>query len=427
MKPIARTVSAAGVAVVTFLSLGACQPSGAQQASAPKGPSEKDIASAYHADYKVPAGTRSECLGRVTFEVSEQSRFEWGLPRRVRTNEEILGFSRILRGDQDNIHLDGVAVVVAAEANLKTIQEMQRIAGVHKNIALQDIDETIRRRLSVIEDQLRQLNDPAQSKTLEERKAFEASIADFKKDLDEARRDRPLLERDWHTNDWGLPDSTGYIAGSTLYAFLLRDGFAFQFMSTGGDDEPPFEQRLAAFKKLLSRFESRALYQVPSKPGLCIPHGFIADDGTSHFSAEVSYRYVDAPGVIYSLTTGVEGERNFNPTEPMLVATGRSAVAGLLGNSYGRRIKTLGPKPVKIGARSGTLGGITTTEGISGYSVYAGTSGWAHSQVLPHIALSMRSFDRETVPDELKVDPPPLAQSLPRFELTLSSIRTRKN
>ncbi len=143
MKPIVRRV-VCGATALLIGGLAACQPSGAQQASTPKGPSEKDIASAYHADYKVPAGTRSECLGRVTFEVSEQSSFEWGLPRRVRTNEEILGFSRILRGDQDNIHLDGVAVVVAAEANLKTIQEMQRIAGVHKNIALQDIDETIR-------------------------------------------------------------------------------------------------------------------------------------------------------------------------------------------------------------------------------------------------------------------------------------------
>lgn len=254
-------------------------------------------------------------------------------------------------------------------------------------------------------------------------KTYAAKFKDSSKDYERRKQN---LDKDWYPTDWGLPQSTGYIAGPTLYAFVLRGGFAFQFMSTGGEGEAPFEQRLAAFKDLLSRFEYRPLYQVPAKPGLCIPHGFINDNGQGHFSAEVSYRFTDSPGVIYTLATAMENERNFNPNEPLLEATARSTVAGLIGNAYGRKLKALGPKGTSIGARSGVLGGIYTAGGTPGYSVYAGARGWDHSQVLPFISLNMRSFDRETAPEDLKVNPPPFRASMQRFELTLGSLRTRK-
>lgn len=303
---------------------------------------------------------------------------------------------------------------------------MQRIAGVYKSIALQDFDENIRIEKLAADDLAEQLETP-------ELKTDPARTADYKQGIQDALKNHENLkarklefDKDWYPTDWGLPQSTGYIAGPTLYAFVLRGGFAFQFMSTGGEGEAPFEQRLAAFKDLLSRFEYRPLYQVPAKPGLCIPHGFINDNGQGHFQAEVSYRFTDSPGVIYTLATAVEGERNFNPNEPLLEATARSTVAGLIGNGYGRKLKALGPKGTSIGARSGVLGGIYTTEGVPGYSVYAGTRGWDHSQVLPFISLNMRSFDRETAPEDLKVNPPPFAQSMKRFETTLGSLRTRK-
>lgn len=170
----------------------------------------------------------------------------------------------------------------------------------------------------------------------------------------------------------------------------------------------------------------RSLYQEPIKPELCVPQGFIRDDGQGHFQAEESYRVSDSPGAIYTLATAVEGERNFNPTEPLLEATARSTVAGLLGNGYGRKIQAIGPKGASIGARPAVLGGINTLEGTPGYSLYAGARGWDHSQVLPFVSLNMRSFDRETAPDDLKVNPPAFEQSMKRFELTLGSLRTRK-
>ena len=408
------------------LGLSACQPSGAQDPRPTPAPTAQDIASAYHPTYKAAAGTRSECLGRLAFEVPVKQAFEWGLPKHVRTNEEILGFSRILNGGQDAIRLANVAVVVAAGASPKTILELQESVDIDKSMALQDFDENIRGALSLANTQEALTTDPRYRDDPEQVAGLLNAAKNQRREAEASKIRKQDLERDWHPTDWGLPESTGYIAGPTLYAFLLRGGFAFQFMSTGGEGEAPFEQRLAAFKDLLSRFEYRPLYQVPAKPGLCIPHGFINDNGQGHFSAEVSYRFTDSPGVIYTLATTVEGERNFNPNEPLLEAAARSTVAGLIGNAYGRKLKALGPKGTSIGARSGVLGGIYTAGGTPGYSVYAGARGWDHSQVLPFISLNMRSFDRETAPEDLKVNPPPFRASMQRFELTLGSLRTRK-
>ena len=409
--------------VGALASLVACSPSEAQLQ--PRGPSPQDIAEAYHPNYVPTAASRSECLGRLVFEVAPASSFEWGLPREG-TDHEILGFSRLLRGDQDGIQMGNVAVLVFDRANLRSIQELQRMRGVHKSIAMQDFDESIRRAHSVVKSLEEDLARPENHSDLEGQAYRRATAVKFRASIEGYKLRKQDLDKDWHPTDWGLPNSTGYIAGPTLYAFLLRGGYAFQFMSTGGEGEPPFDQRVAAFNNLLSRFEPRALYQVPNKAGVCIPHGFIADDGKGPFNADVSFRYADSPGVIYTLSTGVVGERNYEPNDPLIEATARATVSAAIGNSYGRKLKVLGPKSTKIGARGGLLGGISTAEGAPGYSVYAGVGGVPGSQVLPHISLNMRSFDRQTAPDDVKIDPPPFEQSLQRFEQTLATARTRK-
>ena len=400
------------------MGMSACHSSDAQRVPTAVGPTERDIAAAYHSAHVNGKGNRSECLGRQVFDVLAKPQLEWGVPKKARTNEEIMGFSRVLQGGQDMIRLGNVAVVVTAEAVKKTFQEMQESVEIDKSLAMQDFDENIRVNNLSIEGLTEALASPELKADPEKSADYRKGIQEIHQEIDEYKLRKQNLDKDWHPTEWGLPDSLGYIAGPTLYAFVLRHGFAFQFSSFGGEGEAPFDERVKAFKSLLQRFEYRPLYQVPDKPGLCIPHGFIADDGQTHFNAEVSYRYTDSPGVIYTLATGIEGERNFNPNSPTLEATARSTVAGLMGAVHGRKLKALGPKQVSIGARAGVMGGIVSTEGVPGYSVYAGTSGWAGSRILPRITLNMRSFDRATVPDELKVDPPAFEQSMQRYEQT---------
>ena len=196
------------------LGLSACQPSGAQDPR--PAPTVQDIASAYHPTYKAAAGTRSECLGRLAFEVSDKPAFEWGLPRRVRNNTSILGFSRILNGGQDAIRLANVAVVVAAGASPKTILEMQESVDDDKHIALHRFDENIQTKKLAAEDLAEQLETP-------ELKADPKRTADYKQGIlnklqqaQDYERRKQNLDKDWHPTDWGLPQSTGYIAGPTL-------------------------------------------------------------------------------------------------------------------------------------------------------------------------------------------------------------------
>jgi hypothetical protein len=408
------------------MSLSACKPSGAQSSPTQPGPTEQDVATAYFPGHVPAKGSRSECFGRLVFEVSAKPSLEWGLPK-GRSNDQVMGFSRVLQGGQDLIRLANVAVVVVGGATSGTIQEMQRLTGVDKNLIRHRFDENIRVKNLSLEGLIEDLDSPELKADAELTRSYQQGIQEKRQQIESYKLRKQNLDKDWHPTDWGLPDSLGYIAGPTLYAFVLRHGFAFQFSSFGGEGEAPFDERVKAFKSLLQRFEYRPLYQVPDKPGLCIPHGFIADDGQGHFDAEVSYRYADSPGVIYTLASGIEGEQNFRANSPTLEAAARSSVAGLMGAVHGRKLKALGPKQVSIGARAGVMGGIVSTEGVPGYSVYAGTSGWTGSRILPHISLNMRSFDRATVPDELKVDPPAFEQSMQRYEQTLNSIRTRAN
>ena len=201
-------------------------------------------------------------------------------------------------------------------------------------------------------------------------------------------------------------------------------------MATGGEGEAPFEIRKVAFLDMLKRFQTRALYQVPKEPGICIPYGFIPDDGTGHFRTEVSFRYKDRPGVIYSMGTSVVGERNYLGESAMLTATARSAGAlgsGLVG---GRDAKAVGPHQVKIGVLDAWQGGVSLNVADRGkppvrsYSVYTAYDGHAHSRVLPSIRVNLLSFTREQE-DTLKIDPPPLEESLQRLDTLLKSIRLR--
>jgi hypothetical protein len=50
-------------------------------------------------------------------------------------------------------------------------------------------------------------------------------------------------------------------------------------------------------QRFLTHFHPRALYEIPSQPGVCFPYGFIADDGKAPRSVAVTMRLVDHPDV----------------------------------------------------------------------------------------------------------------------------------
>lgn len=254
----------------------------------------------------------------------------------------------------------------------------------------------------------------------------------MKKEISDDQTSIERIEADWQSLDLGLPDSLGYAAGPTLYAFLLRDGRAYRFMSTGGAHEAPFAERKMAFMDMLQRFRVRQLYEIPTELGLCIPYGFIPDDGRGHFRMEVSWRYTDRPGVLYTIGTAVVGERGLPHGEsPVLQATARAGASVLSGGLMaGRQVRSVGPRPVKMGALTAYQGGFSVNVADEGqrpvfsYNVYTGYGGWMHSRVLPAITVNLRSFTPEQ-DRSLKVNPPPFDESLQRLDAVLQSIRLR--
>jgi hypothetical protein len=430
--PKRHTTARASCAVIALSLVVGCGPSAAQKDT--KGgnsakPDAYQLRLALNASYATPLGGKQECLGRLVLDVG--SEMQWGVSSPDLNGDDQFRFAKGMSGGQDYAGMGNVKVIVLKPAKWTDIERMTRALEANKAIAIHQYQTDIATDQSRIADFESVLADPSKNVNNEDTSRFPESIAEIKRTVAELETRIANIRKDWHPLDLGLPDSLGYAAGPTLYAFLLREGRAYQFMSTGGPGEPRFEERERAFRELLQRFQVRGLHQIPKVPGICIPYGFIPDDGRGHFRIEVSLRYADRPGVIYTIGTAVPGERGVDGPEPALLqATARAAAGTLSGLGQGREVKSLGPRPASIGALPAYQGGISLNVSEPGqppvrsYSVYTGYGGWMHSRVLPNITVNMRSFTKEQEPT-LKSDPPPFEESLARLDALLKSIRLR--
>jgi hypothetical protein len=415
--------------------LTACQPSSAQrddlEAAAPPRPTAEHKAEALHAGHRPTPGSRQECLGRLVWDVAAPG-MEWGVMAPGARSGDRFRFTEHLHGGHDLVTAANIQMVVLQPATRKDIERMLQSVDAQKYIAIDTYRERIEVAMDVAARLQSMVDDPSLNTNGEDLSTYPAGIADLKKEISDDQTSIERIEADWQPLDLGLPDSLGYAAGPTLYAFLLRDGRAYRFMSTGGAHEAPFAERKKAFMDMLQRFRVRQLYEIPTELGLCIPYGFIPDDGRGHFRMEVSWRYTDRPGVLYTIGTAVVGERGLPHGEsPVLQATARAGASVLSGGLMaGRQVRSVGPRPVKIGALTAYQGGFSVNVADEGqrpvfsYNVYTGYGGWMHSRVLPAITVNLRSFTPEQ-DRSLKVNPPPFDESLQRLDAVLQSIRLR--
>lgn len=412
--------------------LSACQPSSAQlEQEGPSRPTHEQMLEATHAGHQTPAGVRQECLGRLVWDLGAQP-MEWGVMAPGAWSGDKFRFSEHVHGGQDYVGAANISLVVSQPAKWVDIERMQRSANARKGIAIGTYEDRIEVKKGIIADFEEFIADPSKAPPRDDVSRYPSLIEEHKKEIRDAQASIAGIKQDWHPIDLGLPQSLGYAAGPTLHAFLLRDGRAYNFMSVGGEGEAPFDERKKAFLDMLQRFKVRKLYEIPKERGLCIPYGFIPDDGTGHFRMEVSMRYKDRPGVIYTIGTAVVGERGIEQGEsPMLQATARSAASLLAGGlTEGREVKSIGPRPVQIGALPAYQGGFSLNVAEPGqppvfnYSVYTGYAGWDHSHVLPAITVNLRSFTKEQDPS-IKENPPPIEESMQRLEALLKGMRLR--
>jgi len=434
-RPPARLAGRLAAATLLVCSALGCKPSSAQLneqgepvAERPK-PSLEELRQAPNPSYASPTGQRQECLGRLVFDAPRE--MQWGLNAPGQWSGDRYRFTLKMHGGHDDLWVGNTQVVVMAPGRWSDVERMARSIDAKKGNGIFEYEKQIEVRLASIADLQELLDDPSKNINGHDLTTYPASIERTKKDIADIETRIANIKVDWHPLDLGLPQTLAYAGGPNLYAFMFREGRVYKFLSASGEGQPPFEARLAAFKTMLQRFKVRKLYEVPQERGICVPYGFIPDDGTPNFKIGVSLRWADRPGVIYTLRTGVVLENGVVDSEPTtLTAIARAGGTGLASLVGAREVKRIGPRPARIGALSAQQGGMSINVAPAGkppiynYSVYTGYGGWGHSRVLPYITLEMRSFTMEQE-ETLKANPPPLEESMKRKEQLLTSIRLR--
>ena len=403
-------------------------------------PSREDRLEATAPGYATPPDGRSECLGRLMFDVPRSLNLEWAIAstsskqgayeQLYQSLDNGTGTGRIEIETPELLTVFAVYGPVTPTLREKFLNYRERI----NEATLRGKLDSLRIQKERIEkrDKTPELADPGIREMLvDQLKQTEQDIADLKADryqkaIDLGRPDSAAFRSDNHKS------ASTYMRGAIV---LGKHLIAFESMLRGlQNNEDPTEAKWAvaesALRKLIGQLQARDLYEIPKNRGFCLPYAFLRDDGTYGNEISSSFRLSDSPAVLYKLNFSAVPAGKGSATT-LINATGRS-MAGLIGASpEGMKVtQRLGPRPVKIGALTSEQGGVVVEAQRpgkpprEGYHAYAGNAGWSGSQILPTIEVVMQSASREAYP-KLNADAPPYADSRPRFDALLKSIRLR--
>ncbi|MGN6261537.1 MAG: T6SS immunity protein Tli4 family protein [Ralstonia sp.] len=404
-------------------------------------PSKNDRLEATAPGYVTPAESRSECLGRLVFDIPRNTNFEWA----IASTSSKQGPYEQLRQYFDNGTGRGRIEIETPELRTQfavygpvTSELREKFLNYRTRVNRATLDGLLsaeNRKKADIEMYRRdpKLGDNSIREMLAgDLKKIEQDIADIKADryqkaIDLGRPESAALRSDQHTQ------GASYLRGSIV---LGKYVIAFESMLLADIpvNEVPTEAQWtaaeSALRKLIGQLQARDLYEIPKERGFCLPYAFLRDDGTYGNEISSTFRLADSPAVLYSLNfSAVPAGKGSVMT--LINAAGRS-MTGLIGESpEGMKVtQRLGPRPVKIGALTSEQGGVVVQAQrsgkppLEGYHAYAGNGGWSGSQILPTIEAVMESASRERYP-KLNADAPPYAESRPRFDALLKSIRLR--
>ena len=396
------------------------------QASSP--PSKHRLLSILAPDCRSEPGARQECLGRLVFDIPQQ--IEWSTTfdkfRRMFNGR----FSKNVFDRGDTIEVGDTRIDVLGPVDSVTLKQIFNTAPSGRVRFLKDslvgTDAYIEEMMTKAHRSEREEWDLAQSKR--SKAGREESIRE--------------LEANYKAFDTGLPNTEAYWTtrttelssfDSVYLAYMVRGDYVFVFES-GSQLSPTLthDTHQRQFLKLLRDFRPRKPYEIPTELGICIPYGFIPDDGSTFTAIKRSIRWLDAPGVIYTINTGYVDRHHMKVTP--LLALGNASV-GLMGSPDEKKLKQfvtqrIGPRSVKMGGVSGEQGGIAATIAMPGkaayetYSVFSGYSGWLGIAAPPYMLVEMRTFTTMQAP-ELTSNPPPFKQSMERLDYLLKSMRLR--
>ncbi|GAA6131610.1 T6SS immunity protein Tli4 family protein [Halopseudomonas sabulinigri] len=232
---------------------------------------------------------RQECLGRLIFDVQED--IEWATFNADRTMQISKGgghdFSDMVaaRGDNATYGESGAAIYVSDEVDRSALDDVygyRRGTSILHQDYLKEELETEKRLVKQFERD----NDPES-----------ASI--WRKQIEKTREKISLALPTVH--NLGIPDA--YFVGpasAPAEAYIYRSNRVYAFFMSEAYAQGKGKE---AMLDMMSRFRPRELYEVPDESGVCIPYGFIADEGKAHYSVKNSLRFTATPNVVFSIVT----------------------------------------------------------------------------------------------------------------------------
>lgn len=202
----------------------------------------------------------------------------------------------------------------------------------------------------------------------------------------------------------GVPNSLVLSVPDSIFATVWSHGreYTFQFGQQHGKPASTQETLEPAAIDLLSRFRARGEHEIPSEPGVCLPFGFIADNGREPFQFGYSWSpSAHKNDVIYRFDQPASNE----------VATSflKRLVAG---NLFPSRLSTqhFGPMDVPFAGREGSLIGARYQardpsnpewQPPETYRMVADVSATEH---LPSLSLKLDSQQAEGIPSFEQAD-----------------------
>jgi hypothetical protein len=377
-------------------------------------PTAADMLKVTAPSYKQGAMAKSECLGRLVFEVGRE--IEW--PLFFSDAFFSRSFSPHVSARYDTMKFGKTRIAVIGS-----------VGGVEKErifeVSPAGLDAHLEKRISENRVYIEELRKAVKNDEDVQQKIAEAEewIWDWEESIEERRKEFepfspgvPVSQAYWTSRGQAIDETD---RESILRAYLTRGEYIFVFESVVDLNTPADkEKHQRDFSAMLAKFRPRAANEIPTEPGVCIPFGFIPDDGRTPIEFKQSLRYPDAPGVLYTIATG-----SVDPRSPKAMLLTAAADASLNPPTPTEQDKVKAVVTQRIGPHMVKLGGLTApTYDI--YSVFTGYSGWLGSDVLPYILVELHTLTKVHA-KELKQNPPPFKQSKERLDILLGSMRWR--
>jgi len=389
-------------------------------------------------DYQIPEGWRTECLGRTQFDMPSDRMWHLYIPYDNSVDyaaSDPRGYSSLDYGTDPG---NGIYKFVRIRVSPETTREA------YENALGTELPNETKAKMRVLENRVKEkeerfdsLNDDMK-KHVEELMALEAEykkysdmvsdITRFKIFIDfDKSKGRPTEELEAQLADFerqvaalptdaryekerafelGIPDAAGAWHPDRMVAVLWRNNriFHFEFGPKNGEYDSSIEAIEPAARDLLARFRPREAFEIPQEPGVCLPFGFIADNGTENYYAGFSWHVKSTPYVLNSLTLS-NSVTDAIELLPMLTKR-------LMGNPFPAALvaTNIGPRRIDIGSSRGTLTGRSLQaidpEGdrLSSHAQYNLNAGAAAGKYTPTLLYKLQTYANDQ-------PPPPIEQA----------------